>query len=136
MPQIYVRGYVRHGNDAQERRGAVLKTLRRLVHVPLRAVTSERLTDFVGHLDRKVQDGKISASHAVNIWCTVRAMFRDATKHKDRSIRVLDLTPARRVFSTMPAATGDYGVCAWFRRDLLTAGVDRHGCITAPSAKR
>lgn len=31
-----------------------------------------------------------------------------------------------RVFPTMPAATGDYGVCAWFRRDLLTAGVDRH----------
>jgi len=212
-----------------------------LGHVPLRAVTSERLTDFVGHLDRKVEKGKISASHATNIWCTVRAMFRDACKSKDRSLRLLDVNPALtvpppdkdangekakqmlypdellrlvscgeiplarrrlwaflvltatrpsearaiewtdidsahrvvrinkqddqttrdrgvvatkgrktrdttleetmvpmleamkaeakgkgRVFPTMPAATGDYGVCAWFRRDLLTAGVDRH----------
>lgn len=31
-----------------------------------------------------------------------------------------------RVFPTMPAATGDDGVCAYLRRDLQTAGVDRH----------
>ncbi len=71
--------------------GAELSTM------PIRAVRREDLEDLVARLDRRVAAGEIKWKTAENVWLTVRKMFSDATKAKDRALRVLNANPAADV---------------------------------------
>ncbi len=79
----------------------------RLGPLPMRALDRERLLDFVHSLDQDVRDDRIGAKTAENIWYTIRAMLRKASRSKNRALRVLDFDPTQGVPPPDPDSAGD-----------------------------
>lgn len=65
--------------------------------LPIKEVTSDRLLDFVRHLDMKVAAEDYGWKTAINIWACCRKLFTDAAEAKDRTLRVLQINPTKGV---------------------------------------
>lgn len=74
-------------------------------HAPIALVDTDRLEDLRDSLDGKIRNNGIAWRTAQHIWALVRAMFRDASRGKDRSLRV------RSDDATHGIAPPDRGVC-------------------------
>lgn len=78
-------------DDLSRLRNHILPVLGTL---PVRSVTRATIEDFVTMLDRKVQARAMTWKMAEHIWGTLRSMFDDATRAKDRTVRAgLEASP-------------------------------------------
>jgi len=68
-------------------------------------VGTDRLEDLRDSLDGKIRNQGVAWRTAHHVWALVRAMFRDASRGKDRALRVRSDEPTERI------ATPDRGVC-------------------------
>jgi integrase len=65
-----------------------------LLDKPIKSVTADDLENVRDALDQKVRDKKIAWKTAVNVWGVVTVAFGEATRGKNRSLRVLAANPA------------------------------------------
>ncbi len=64
---------------------------------PMVAITTDTIEAFVEHLDGKVLEGALAWKTAINIWGLVTKAFDDATRAKERALRVLTVNVAASV---------------------------------------
>lgn len=65
--------------------------------LPMTAITTDIVEGFVEFIDSKVLEGVLSWKTAINIWGLVTKALDDATRAKDRDLRVLKTNPAASV---------------------------------------